>query len=159
MQIKTECMHQIIEEVNLLVGEIQKLPNWPEGRDKGYCTVIDAVDGRVILSFQVGNCPPEKVEKYYALSHEKAQRLRIHASAHGHVSSWQSQNEAENKFAGAISTGSLVFSFSGLPFGLADEAIMLLAARYCDCMVGLEAIRVARISGNNFFTDLDNLVR
>ena len=151
-------MQLIIAQVNLLVGAIQKLPNWPEGRNKGYCTVISSIDGRVILSFQVGDCPPEKVDKYYTLANEKAQRLRIHASSHGHVSSWQSMNEAENKFAGAISIGSVIFSFSGLPFGLADEAIVLLAAAHCSFIPAEEAIEIARVSSNKFFTDLDNLL-
>ena len=157
MQIKPTFQKLIIEQVDYLVAKIQTLPEWPKGRNNGYCTVVSAVDGRVLLSFQVGECPPEKVERYYALSHEKARRLRSFLGQ-GHVSSWQSMDEKADKFAGAVSTGSIIFSFSGLPFGLADEAIGLLAAVWCNFMSAEAAIEVARISGNKFFSDLDSLM-
>jgi hypothetical protein len=156
VQIKPDSQKLIIEQVNYLVAAIQKLPNWPAGRNNGYCTAISAVDGRVLLSFQVGECPPEKVERYCTLSNEKAQRLRSFLSR-GDVSSWQSLDEKADKFAGAISTGSIIFSFSGLPFGLADEAIVLLAAVWCNFMSAEAAIEVAQITGNKYFADLDNL--
>ena len=139
-----------------MIELIQKIPGFPNEKNSGYCTIISVADGRVLLSFQVGHCPREKFEKYYSFSHEKAQRLRKFVFD-GHVSSWQSRDESAGQWGGAISAGSVIFSFSGLP-ELADEAIMLMAAVTCNFMSPETAIEIARISGNKFFTDLDQLL-
>jgi hypothetical protein len=157
VQIKIDQLKLIIEQVNYLISKMQVLTDWPKGRDNGYCTIMSATDSRVLLAFQVGNCPSEKVQKYHSLSNEKALRLRSF-SIEGHVSSWQSRDECAGHWGGAILAGNVIFSFSGLPEELADEAVMLIAAVWCGFMTAGQAIATAKISGNSYFTQLNDLL-
>src|ERR1041385_4424544 len=97
-----------------------------EGIEKsgGYFTLFDTAeaDGKVIFSSEIGLCPGNKWVKYFTLSVEKARRLGLRFP---HQSSWESRNEHEEQFGGAIRTRyHLILSFSGLP-ELTDEALML----------------------------------
>ncbi len=90
-----------------------------------------------------------------AFSQEKARRLadRTHL---GEVSSWQSRNESEDKWGGAVSVDDLIFSLSGLP-ELGDEAVSLTAAvLYSDASPRVIDIArdIAKKSHNPYFRQM-----
>ena len=89
---------------------------------KGGCLCITDHFGRKHITVSIGEVfAIEKAQKYWELCQEKATRL---VSNPRHVSSWQSQNESEGKYAGAVRVRDLILSFSGFP-ALWDEACML----------------------------------
>jgi len=151
LKISSVLTAQIVEWVNRYVELAQQIPGFPKEKDSGYC-VVKCLEGRTLLVFQVGQVPFEKVGKYLCLADEKANRLGIHAGL-GHRSSWQSR-DGLNKWGGAVLVGDLIFSFSGLP-ELADEAVMLLAARACGLMAHASACGIAHASNNKFLHALD----
>ena len=108
-----------------------------EGREhdrRGYLTLMEAVNGEIVFTLPFGEIPEEKREKYYELSQEKATRLFSQVIMHlpnGHTTSYESRNEEENKYGGAVYlhgySTSIILSFSGMP-ELIDEAMMLVLA-------------------------------
>jgi len=127
----------------------------------GYFTVMSVKTGLVLLIVPIGEMFPEKIQKYFELSQEKARRLLAN-QPHG-ISSWQTRDTELYKYGGAVKISTelggdekgegLILSFSGLPeYG--DEAIMLYTAiRGFDSDV-LEAMKIAKISGNPFLIPL-----
>ena len=91
----------------------------------GYFCVTD-LKGSILLVMLIGEVAEEKIPRYSKVCIEKAQWLASHAD---HVSSWQSRNEAEDKWGGAIKTKDFIFSFSGLP-EMWDEACMVAVAAH-----------------------------
>ena len=152
MKISIESAYLIIGQVTRLVEILHRLADFPKDKDNGYCVITSALDGRVLLTFQVGECKPEKVKKYYSLANAKAVRLYSFASQN-HVSSWQSRDKDANRWGGAIRAGDVIFSFSGLP-ELADEAVMLVAAVICNFISLEEAEKIAIVSDNVTFSIL-----
>jgi hypothetical protein len=155
LRIYVECAELIIQQANRFVELVQRVSDFPKGKDSGYCVVKSSVRGRLILAFQVGECSDEKVEKYLRLANEKADRLRLFVDI-GHRSSWQTR-DGKDKWGGAVLAGNLIFSFSGLP-ELADEAVMLWTATSCNCMSPEMAIEIARISDNKIFDAINELM-
>ncbi len=139
---------QIVEWVNKYVELARQVPDFPKEKSGGYCVIKSRYDGRTLLVFQVGDVPLDKVEKYFSIANEKADRLITHKSE-GHWSSWQSR-DGVSKWGGAVLVPDFIFSFSGLP-ELADEAVMLLAARACYLLLPNSACYIASISNNNLF--------
>ena len=95
---------------------------------------MDGITGNIIFTIPFGEIPEEKRQKYFELSQEKATRLFSQVNMHlpdGHTSSFQSRNEENEQYGGAIYVNchSTVFilSFSGMP-ELIDEAMMLVLA-------------------------------
>jgi hypothetical protein len=109
------------------VGELkdQNFDSW------GYLTLLDKIKGKIILTLPFGEIPEEKKEKYFSFSQEKAWRL-FSQIKNGHFDSFQSRNEEENQYGGAVYFGSylknMVFSFSSERPELIDEAIILVLA-------------------------------
>lgn len=98
-----------------------------ENSQGGFLTLMDAIDGEIIFTVPFGEIEKEKEEKYFNFSQEKAKRL-FSQIPNGHTSSYQSKNEEEEKFAGAIYFKfywrlPIIFSFSGKS-ELLDEAMV-----------------------------------
>jgi hypothetical protein len=94
-------------------------------RTYGYFSVFDPTSRSFILTVKIGFPPDEKNAKYLALSQEKAMRLASHPE---HFASFESRDEKDGKWGGAVRPCvSTIISFSGLP-ELADEALMLFVA-------------------------------
>lgn len=133
-----------------LVGEGLELliKNCGINKDYGYFSVFDTTDGgSFMLIMKIGFPPQVKNAKYLMLSQEKAIRLFSHP---GHSMSWESRNEQENKWGGAVRGVSEIFSFSGLP-ELADEALMLFVLHKTGQMFNRRKIlRMAAISNNTY---------
>lgn len=92
-----------------------------DGRAGGYLTSLDH-QGLVNFSIKIGNPNYNKAEKYLKFSIEKARRLFENIEESGHKTSYESMNEEEFKFPGAIHLYTPVLSFSGFP-ALIDEAL------------------------------------
>jgi len=143
---------QVDNVLRILVAEA---PDYPAGRNSGYCVVKRVDDGRTLLAFEVGTDPPDKFERHSQLANEKADRLIQMYKSNGHKSSWYSRNEKEDKWGGAIICVidgiQVAVSFSGLP-EWADEALMLLAAASLNFIDRGDAGEIAMASQNkNFF--------
>ncbi|HMP67349.1 MAG TPA: hypothetical protein PKA60_01195 [Candidatus Paceibacterota bacterium] len=156
MKILGQKAGYIISAVEQFIAELSDILT-SEGQAReccGYLTIMDTAttNGTVMLISQIGICPPDKWEKYFRFSQEKAARLQL--KRHD-ISSWQSRNEVLDQYGGAIRTtpGWLILSFSGLP-ELADEALMLYLAVQLGWMPIGEAMSIASISNNNYFQKL-----
>ena len=101
------------------------------GRQGGFLCIKDSF-GKTVLVAMLGEVSDsEKALKYMAFCQEKAQRLHLNV-ANGHISSWQSRNEQEEKYGGGIiDSKGRIFAFSGLSEHL-DEALSLDIARQLD---------------------------
>lgn len=97
----------------------------------------------------IGEVSPEKNSQYEFHATEKAARLARYPD---HVSSWQSRDEKNDKWGGAIRArhSDIIFSFSGLPWE-ADEALVLMLAVRVNVATTLQAAEIAQISGNSFY--------
>src|SRR5689334_21356103 len=73
-------------------------------------------DGTILAVFRVGEPDSAKTAKYIEFCQEKAARLAAyHQADENQVSSFQSRDPSENKYAGAVMVGNYILSFSGLP--------------------------------------------
>lgn len=93
---------------------------------------------------------PVAVVSYRMFAQEKAWRLLSRPSD---ASSYQSRDEAHEKWGGAIRAGDYILSFSGLP-ELVDEALMLVLAVRLELIGRAEAERIAALSHNAYFAPL-----
>ncbi|MCR4280094.1 MAG: hypothetical protein NUV82_01555 [Candidatus Komeilibacteria bacterium] len=119
---------QLIKFISLLDSEFRiAISTIYKTARGGYLVIRSKKDGRVLFVVQIGEIPPEKVQKYFDYALEKGARLYIHLPE-GHISSFQSANEAKNQFGGAVLIGDYILSFSGIPLAAADEATLLQAA-------------------------------
>lgn len=120
----------------------------------GYLCMLDAKTGEAVLLCPIGSMPKEKVAKYRANAKEKANRLfELSQTDPKQWSSWQSRDEANGKWGGAVRSATFIFSFSGFP-QLVDEAFMLVLAMRFDGMPGGAADLIAQISSNEAFQKL-----
>lgn len=132
------------------------LPEEEQERTGGYFTVYrgHTSDNTSYKMFGrlVGTVPKEKEDRYRAFSAEKALRLSLH---NDHVSSFQSRDETNNKWPGAVRKDkeSDIFSFSGLPWK-ADEALVLMYCVKAGEMLAHEAYEIAKISDNDVYMTL-----
>jgi hypothetical protein len=92
-------------------------------RSGGYLTILDGETGKVLLILSCGIIPPEKAEKYLEFSQEKAYRLFAHKE---HKTSYESKDETNSMFPGAIRGEEGIYSFSGHQTDV-DEAISISA--------------------------------
>lgn len=92
-----------------------------------FCIINPLTTGNTpTLVIGVGLFPALRAERRFRLAIEKATRLQSNPV---HVSSEQSKCDKKEHFGGAIRTDKgLIFSFSGLPRGIDDEAVCLLTA-------------------------------
>ncbi len=124
---------------------------------RGCLTILSVPTGEILFTIPFGECsevPPEKWDKYFELSQEKATRLFSQVNMHlpnGHTSSFESRNEEEDKYGGAIYSDchhhQHIFSFSGMP-ELIDEAMMLVLAK-----------KLAQDTGSAIVTKIEALER
>lgn len=154
-------VHEIITKAGLIFDSPAFLPTinalkaHDDKRDSGYLCILENDQTKIgepplaLVSF--GEILWNKRQKYFKLSQEKACRLQ--KSALSIVSSWQTRNETEDKYGGAVRAGGYVLSFSGLP-ELADEAFVLLIATACG-IANAELLRneIALRSGSNKLYD------
>lgn len=122
-------------------------------RQGGYFCLVEKEGNPLALPtlvLGIGTVLTEKGPKYLAFAQEKARRLAEHSE---HQSSWQSRNEGEEKWGGAITASPFIFSFSGLP-ELADEAAMLLAAVELGHLEMAEALSITGWSDNQLFRQI-----
>ncbi|MBU2539773.1 hypothetical protein KJ786_01255 [Patescibacteria group bacterium] len=144
-------MHYVVLVAEkVLSGITPLLSGLSVNKDSGYLTIRDRINGSVLITVQIGKCKPEKAKKYFDFSLEKGARLFQHKK---HFSSWQSKDEGEDFYAGAIISEDLILSFSGLS-ELADEALVLMVANLCRWIHDGDAYSIAAISDNKYFTDL-----
>ncbi len=133
--IGEKTVGEIAGTVHLIVEEFIKLPENPDkARTGGYLTIVDRDNGQLLLQVRIGAIQkledPDygtKADKYCVLSAEKANRLVRYYRGQGHNSSWQSRDEKQKKYGGAIVAGNLIVSFSGLP-ERGDEVVVLILA-------------------------------
>lgn len=100
--------------------------------------------GEILLLSPVLEVVPEKVEKYRGFAEEKIVRLSRWTQ---HVSSWQSKNDVEFKFGGAIRGNKYLYSFSGFPEWV-DESVTIITAKACDGLSDERVAEILRASGN-----------
>jgi len=105
----------------------------------GYFCLADTVNGRPWFICSFGIMLEEKWPRYLHFAQEKALRLAVNPS---HESSWQSRNEEEEQWGGAIRAGQYILSFSGLPEKW-DEALCLAVAFTHQLINMDEAIAIA----------------
>ncbi|RJQ42882.1 MAG: hypothetical protein C4534_09370 [Gaiellales bacterium] len=129
-------------------------------RQGGYFSVFDVEGAKIgspLVSILVGDLPEAKTREKLEFSHEKAIRLAGHLNE-GHLSSFQSKDEENGKWPGAVLIkgyfgdldGARIFSFSGLPPAW-DEAAMLLVGTSAHLIAPSGAKEIADISRNDVF--------
>jgi len=102
------------------------------------------------LRCMLGTAPADKRAKYWAFSMEKAQRLLAHPN---HDSSFESRNEAELQYGGAVRAQTCIISLSGLPEKW-DEAVTLVLACRTGVMDEKKAGLIAQANQNPHFKEL-----
>lgn len=138
----------LIREMEMIVRKASEL-FCPE-RTGGYFCLAYKSSGLPALVAEIGEVNEEKKRKYYTFAKEKAFRLSI---THTLETSWQSRNEAEDKWGGAVRCGKWIFSFSGFP-ELLDEAMMLVLGVRSRTINMEKAQKMANISQNPYFLKL-----
>jgi len=125
-------------------------------RRGGYFCVRSGHLGAVEIVFRVGEIPIEKIDKCFALSLEKGERLHKH---YEHQSSWQSRDEVGivngqswGHWGGAVFLRQhlVCLSFSGIP-ELGDEAVVLFTALFSGLATLQEVRDIVKISSNPYF--------
>jgi len=129
-----------------------------EGRKGGYLTLL-GIDGLPLdtIVLPVGEVSsPEKGSAYMFNSLEKARRLENHFKRDPSVvSSWQTRNEQEGMYGGAViaTPRGGIASFSGLPEHY-DEALCVCITRYLGLENEIRTKRIADISNNKVLRNL-----
>jgi len=149
--------HPFEEVTAELLGAMRTHSFVEHSRGGGYLTVLEILDLESSKTRNetrmVGTVPDQdKAGQYYGFSREKPARLyaEILRGVVGAVSSWQTRNESEFRYGGAIRAGRFIFSFSGLPEH-ADEALMLMLAVHFGFLTHTEAIEITKISENPIY--------
>lgn len=149
---------EVIRRAHETLLVMQKIPGWLKDKTGGYLCVSSLVDGAVQYVAQIGTCAnTDKATDYLGFCQEKARRLFRMFDA-GHISSFQSKDEAVGKYAGAIVTGTWIISFSGLP-QLADEALVIELALRCGLINVDQGALIASISSNKFVEALETAIK
>lgn len=139
----------------VLAAEYARDTFCPE-RTGGYLCLQDMKSGVPLAITVVGTCDDdEKAKKYLTFCQEKACRLQN--SPHDHTS-YQSRNEANLQYGGAIRGSNYIFSFSGFP-ELVDEAAMLVGAVLAGELVSEKAHDLAELSNNPHYVALMRKIR
>lgn len=146
-------VQRILDEARLIMNLFLDLPNNPKPeRQGGYITIVDRETGQILFVCKIGEIEDDAARDYFSFSQEKAGRLMLWPQ---HVSSWQSRDEKNKQWGGAIKTFEFILSFSGLP-ELGDEAVMLLLAYSFNWINFDEMMNIAKISENPFVDALNN---
>lgn len=146
----------ILVTERLCLGVIEPRVNDGKSLEKqrhgGYLCVLDDIDPHLpaLARVRIGGPKEGKQTRYADLSEEKARRL---ASNPQHPSSWQSRDIARDYYGGAVRCeDGTILSFSGSTEE-ADEALMLLVARFCNLLTAEEADEIAGISNNELYRE------
>jgi hypothetical protein len=135
----------IVGTANRILDRI--LAHFDTGERKGGYLCVADQNGRPLLILAFGQVNEEKLPKYLEFCQEKALRLASHPE---HISSWQSRNEAESRYGGAVRGKRYIFSFSGLPEKL-DEVMTISLAMRCEDLDTAGADDISCISQNQYF--------
>jgi hypothetical protein len=154
---------RIVAVANAVLYRFLPLPDNPKPENTGaYLILFSKTSGQELIVIPLGTFPiPEKAEAIYTFSNEKALRLFSNAISNGHISSYQSRDVDNKKYAGAITAPqdspcegrNLIGSISGLP-ELGDEAVALLIFHVLSWITLEDARKVVEISDNPFFQPL-----
>ncbi|MDI6734225.1 MAG: hypothetical protein QMD50_01885 [Patescibacteria group bacterium] len=144
------------ESIWTMIGVVQRVVKEASGftsenRKGGYFCLFDIILKCPVIISMIGEVPAEKAGKYHRLSIEKAQRTFDHSE---HKSSYESRNEKEEKYGGAIRARRYIFSFSGLKKEEEDEAAMLVVAELLKEIDSDEAELIAVRNMNQFYPKL-----
>lgn len=142
----------LLKKMELAVTEAMLLIGDPRRRGGSFC-LAEASTGKLMFVTLVGQISdPAKAMKYFELCQEKAKRLYLNRSR-GHRTSWESRDEEQDRYAGAILGSELIFSFSGFPPDY-DEAAMLVTAIMYGQLATNPAVELAAISQNDKYERL-----
>jgi hypothetical protein len=122
LNVTLTAYFEIIRFLKLVFEEFEQINK--REHHGGYFTIADVKTGAPLLIKGIGHVLPEKFEKYAMLSQEKARRLASHPD---HVTSAQSRDPDQMRYAGAVSAKNYIFSFSGMDEEH-DEALCLSVA-------------------------------
>lgn len=111
-------VHSQISRLLAMANDIVKKEDERYG---GYLTVLDGKTGKVIIILACGIISDDKHDKYLHFSQEKAKRLFAHKE---HYTSFESMDEKQLMFPGAIRGEEAIYSFSGHQAEV-DEAISI----------------------------------
>lgn len=100
------------------------------------------------VPMKFGEVPDDKRSKYKELSQEKARRL---SGYHEHISSFQSRNEDEDLWGGAVRFGDIIASTSGFN-EYADEIVSVLTLNFLG-IVDFNDCRLMLGPSNNRYWD------
>ena len=140
-------------EVEVILNKMQELPNFPKGRTGGYLAATEIASDELVCLVRAGKILTGNGKAYEKYAPEKTHRLHLMHHSCGHFSSFQSENEALNMYAGAIKTDYLYIGFSGLTPALADEALCLIFSIERELISRGGADNIAAISDNKFYRD------
>jgi hypothetical protein len=115
-----------------------------------FCLMNEQTGELVIEPTLIGEITNDQTDLYTELCKEKANRLRENIKEH--KLSWQSRNEDEEKWGGAISDGDHIWSFSGLTEAQ-DEALMIMGAHTCGRIMNYLPEALANLSDNRIILD------
>jgi len=150
----------IAEEV---MARFLALPANPKPeRAGGFMAVLDKSVPKMLFVNELGICHPELAERCFGYCQEKVRRLLAN-EAEGHVSSWQSRDEENHQYGGAVrapaeglgaSSGKdLIGAVSGL-VEHGDEAVTLVIWMIFRWVTLTEAKQIVEISQNPYFEQL-----
>lgn len=134
IKLQQSGTRKIVKTVGHIVRLATKFLGDPN-KTGGYFCLLEMRTGAILVITIIGSVDPSKAVLYRRYAEEKALRLYRnwqHTST-PHISSWQSRNEAENAWGGAVMGNRFIYSFSGFP-ELHDEGITLTTAFKLDDM-------------------------
>ena len=120
-------VNDMIDFVNAKLKLFADSPLNPDKKKGGYLSCTDRKSGNCIFILPVGDIPAAKQKKYQTLAMEKASRVYKLDT----FTSYETRDEAKDKWGGGISTLKYILAFSGLP-ELADEALMVSLAHHME---------------------------
>ena len=152
-----------ISQMSKILDNARGMSDLP-GREydrRGYLTLMNGITGEIIFTVPFGEIPEDKDEIYFRFSQEKASRLFSQVNLHlpnVHTSSFQSRNEEEEKYGGAIyfdlHSAVIILSFSGMP-ELIDEAMMLVLGNKVKALLNEPLLRkIEACDRNPYFEQL-----
>ena len=147
--IKLGDVHAQISRLLALANESVPLE---QRRFGGYLTVLDIRTGKVLVILACGIIPEDKKDKYLSFSQEKASRLFKHE---GHKTSYESRDESNLMFPGAIRGEEGIYSFSGHQPDV-DEAISIAAFYLIEPSVSAQKCFYGRDLFKHYYHDLSD---
>ena len=143
-----------------LFDELNEALPAEDRRGGGWFCIREERDQAPLVIVRVGGQPLEKSNASMRRCQEKAASLQ---SRSGDVSSYQSRNESQDQWGGAIRWDQYILSFSGLP-EKADEVLMIMLAQmeeWADAGIKrlshLQAAEILRASENPYMMPTDDI--